>query len=232
MTELPAPSWTEFNTLWQKIWKQGEHVFISAQTGAGKTELETKLIRRRDWSVIFCTKPGDPIFKSPQVRDYHRMEKWQPGPHTNRILLGPRAAKSTRELQEKQLECFAEAIDAIYKAKGWAVAFDELAHMSEFMGRSVVEAIKMLHHVGRAYGISVISATQRPSRIPLIVPSSASHAFIGKTSNPDDIKRVVNISPWPAQARAAIAGLKGKHDFVYLNAEGDQPIQVVNTRRL
>jgi hypothetical protein len=101
--------------------------------------------------------------------------------------------------------------------------------MGEFMGLD--EPVKMLHHMGRAYGISVVSATQRPFRIPVIVPESASHAFIGKTGRPEDVKRVSAIYPYPREAAQAIASLTGKHDFVYLNANAEVPLSIINTRR-
>lgn len=229
--DYPAPSWEEFSARFGKRWQQGEHIFISAQTGNGKTELLTKLMRLPKHTVIFVTKPRDKIFRAPEVSDYVRMDNFNPDPATPRILLGPRSAKTPDELQQKQADSFSEAISKIYADQGWTVGFDELAHMSEFMGRRVEDNIKMLHHVGRAYGISVISATQRPFRIPVIVPESASHAFIGKTSRSEDLRRVANISPYPKDAMEAIAHLPGKHDFVYLDASGRTPIQIVNTRR-
>lgn len=228
---IAEPSWASFYAKFARDWKQGEHVFISAQTGAGKTELLTKLLRIRNHTVIFVTKPRDKIFKAPEVADYHRHDTWNPRPHTSRILLGPRSARNPDELQTKQREVFGPAIDAIYDDGGWAVGFDELAHMSEFMGKRVEDSIKMLHHVGRAYGISAVSATQRPFRIPVIVPESASHAFIGRTSRPEDLRRVAGIAPDPKAAAAAIKSLTGKHDFLYIDPNGRVPLTVVNTRR-
>jgi ABC-type lipoprotein export system ATPase subunit len=72
MSAYPTPSWSEFYDYFSRNWKQGEHVFISAQTGAGKTELLTKILPIRAYKVIFVTKPRDPIFKAPEVRTYQR----------------------------------------------------------------------------------------------------------------------------------------------------------------
>lgn len=227
--QWPEPSWPDFLKAFR--WDQGEHIFISAQTGAGKTELETKVIRLQPHSVIFVTKPRDKIFQAPEVKDYKRMETWKPRLGTKRILLGPRRASSPADLQAKQRASFAPAIDSIYEDGGWAVGFDEGAHMSEFMGKPIEDAVKMLHHVGRAYGISIVFATQRPFRIPVIVPESASHAFIGRTSRPEDLRRVAGLAPDPKEAQAAIKSLRNKHDFVYIDPEGRMPLTIVNTRR-
>ena len=229
MNDYPTPSWATFYTEFTRTWKQGEHVFISAQTGAGKTELLTSILPIREHRVIFVTKPRDPIFKSPHVRDYLRMREFRPDSHTPRILLGPKAGASTAETVAEQQRIFADALDRIYHDHGWAVGVDELAYMGEFL--KLDDPIKVLAHMGRAYGISLVCATQRPFRVPVIVQESASHGFIGKTGRPEDLRRVAGISPTPKAAQEAIASLQGKHDFVYLNANAERPIQIINTRR-
>lgn len=229
MSAYPEPAWSDFYSDFSRQWKQGEHIFISAQTGAGKTELLTKIMPIRDYRVIFITKPRDPIFRAPEVSDYTRQREFDPRPWTKGILLGPRSGATTGATRSEQQRVFASALDQIYHDRNWCVGIDELAYMGEFMGLD--DPIKILHHMGRAYGISVVSATQRPFRIPIIVPESASHAFIGKTGRPEDLRRVAAIYPDPKEAQRAIASLRGKHDFVYLNANADSPIKVINTRR-
>lgn len=229
VSEFPSVPWAEFFPAFSRRWEQGEHVFINGQTGSGKTELLLKILQRRSHSVVMVTKPRDPIFKSPLAKDYVRMSKFDPKSYHSRILLSARSGDSTANMVGNQNEIFKDAFDKIYRAGGWAVGVDETLWISNRLklGNEAGDGAFM----GRALGLSYVFATQRPARIPVIIPQSASHAFIGKTSRKGDLDTLAELGGDVQATKRAIASLRDQHDFVYIDTQNKLPIQIVNTQR-
>jgi len=228
LPSFPVSKWSEFYPAFSSRWKQGEHVFINGQTGSGKTELLLKILDIRGYSVIMVTKPRDPIFKSPLARGYTRMNKFMPRSHDKRILLSAKNGDSTMGMVGNQTEVFADAFDQIYRQGNWAVGVDETLWISNRLGLG--NAAGDGAFMGRALGLSYVFATQRPARIPVIIPQSASHAFIGKTGRKGDLETLAELGGDVRETKAAIASLRNQHDFVYVDTQGKLPIQIINTR--
>lgn len=226
---LPSPSWPAFQAAFARRWQQGEHVFISAQTGAGKTELLLKIMALRSYSAIFVSKPRDPILRTEDAKAYRRIAEFEPKAHDNRLMLIPANQKTTAATADEQRRVFGNALDTAYNQGGWALGFDELAYMSEDL--RLDPAIKRINHLGRALGITAVSATQRPFRIPVIVRTSATHAFLGPTARDEDLKALGQLGFNTKATRAAIESLEGHHDFVYVDQRRQLPMVIVNTRR-
>lgn len=228
MTELPRPSWPEFLATFSRRWKQGEHVFINGQTGSGKTELLLQLVNMRTYGVVFVTKPRDPIFKSPFAKGYTRMTKWAPSGTTRKVLLAPREGDSTQAQVGNQREVFHDALNKTYKDGGWTIGVDETLWIANRLKLSAL--VGDASFMGRALGITVISATQRPAHIPVIVPQSATHAFLAKTGRASDLKTLAELGGDPREVASALKSLRNKHEFLYVDTAGELPLQVINTR--
>lgn len=229
--QLPHPTWAEFENIFFPIWEQGEHVFISSQTGGGKTELLLKLMRRRDYGVIFCTKPRDPIFKTPEAREYKRVKSWDDiarDKFSHKFMLAPQTFPTPDQTRAVQTAEFRYAIESAYHSGHWAIGGDETAWMSESLGLS--RELADIHHMGRALGITAITATQRPKRLPVIIPQSASYAFVGKTMRADDMKTLSELGGDTRATARAIDTLTGRHDFLFIDTLSRIPLAVVNTR--
>lgn len=226
--EYPRPTWAEFKAKFSRRWEQGEHVFINGQTGSGKTELLLDILDIRGHSVVFVTKPRDPIFKSPAAKKYKRADKFSPRPGDNRIMLAAKNGDSTANMVGNQMQVFGEALDKIYAEGGWAVGVDETLWITNRLklGNMLGDGSFM----GRALGLSYVSATQRPAHIPVIVPQSASHAFIGKTSRKGDLATLAELGGDTRATAQAIASLRDQHDFVYVDTQNKLPLMIVNTR--
>lgn len=226
----PRQGWTDHLAHLQ--WKQGEHVLIAAPTSAGKTTLAQQLVQRRGHVVTFATKPHDPTlireFRDwSVVRDWSEIEPWM-----NRVILWPKREKTTRATVQKHREIFGEAFDRILSARGWCVLVDEMHYMSDRAFVGLYEEIAMLHHVGRSSGISMVTLTQRPAFIPKIIYSSATHAYIARTRDPADLKRLADLGGLdPRDIVAAVTTLPTRHDYLYMNPQGDSPPVIVNTRK-
>lgn len=229
MSDFPTPAWDEFVSKFRRRWKQGEHVFINGQTGSGKTELLLTLMEMRSYGVVFVTKPRDPIFKSPLAKGYVRATTFNPRPYDQKIMLAPKNGDSTAQMVGAQREVFMDALDKSYKDGGWTIGVDETLWISNRLKLSAL--VGDASYMGRALGLTVISATQRPAHIPVIIAQSASHAFIGKVGRKTDLKTLSELGGDPRELERALNSLRDQHDFVYVDTQGKLPIQIVNTQR-
>lgn len=219
------------------VWRQGEHVLLSGSTGSGKTALGRYLdqirINAGGHVVVFVCKPRtDPTI----VRDYKSFTRWKtwkriPSRHDNAVLLWPDTsrAKTLSEVRDIQREVFSEALDRVAKTGKYTIDLDEGLYMTspEFMGLS--KEIAMLHAIGRSSGITIITKMQRPSHVPLILYGSASHAFIGRTREKVDTKRLSEIAGRVSSGVLAdrIAS-QGKHDFLWVPVAPDWEPETMN----
>ena len=211
-------------------WKQGEHVLISGGTGSGKTALGRHVDQIRidagGHVVVFVCKPQQDETIRRDYKSFTRWKSWKKRPtrNDNAVLLWPDTSKanSLREIREIQREVFGEALDQLGKVGKWTVDFDEGLYMTspEFMGYS--SEIAMLHALGRSSDLTLITKMQRPSHVPLILYGSASHAFIGRTRERVDTKRLAELAGRNSASELGdrIAS-QGKHDFLWIPVAPD-----------
>lgn len=215
-------------------WKQGEHIFIAGPTSAGKTTLMSKLVPKRSHVVVFVTKLHDETFKN-EFNGWARLEEWpKEGPPAwqNRILLWPKAVKNDMAATlDKQRRVFSDAMNRIHTQGNRCVVVDEMLMFCDTRILNLGNQVGMLHYYGRSHGISMLTLTQRPAWIPRVVMSSVTHAYVAKTTDNEDIKK---LSEMGGVDKREVAGnlmrLPDRHDYVYLNPQGDSPSVVVNTR--
>jgi hypothetical protein len=227
----PREPWQEH--LANLKWEQGEHMLIAAPTGSGKTDLASKLIERRGYVVDFITKIKDPIFTSAAYKEWDRVTEWRPGktpsPWQNRVLLWPRQGRDMIETRAIQKDVFKTALEDIFKSGGWCAVFDELHYMTDNGFLNLYDEVAILHHMGRSNNVTLVNLTQRPAWIPKIIYSSVSHAYIARTKDSGDLKRLADLGGVDGKL-IAVSELPTKHDFLYVNPMGDKSPVVVNIR--
>lgn len=222
-----------------QVWKQGEHVLLSGGTGSGKTALGRHInqirINAGGHVILFVCKmrPDATI-----LNDYKGWTKWEtfkrnPSPHDNAVLLWPDVskAKTMRDALKIQKEVFGHALDQLSKRGKWTVDFDEGYYMcgSEFLNFS--QELAMLHALGRSAKLTLITKMQRPSHVPLILYGSASHAFLGRTRETVDVKRLSELGGKnSAKELAARISAQGRHDFLWIPVAPDWDAETVNLR--
>lgn len=206
-------------------WSQGEHILVANPTGGGKTTLMSKLLPRRQFTVVFVTKLHDETFDK-HFRGYKRIEKWGDirsvdTSKANRFLLWPKSGRTTGETIRIQQDTFGHAFDRAYTERGWTIVLDELHYMVEMLGLTL--SAKLYMHQARSSHLSLVSGTQRPAFIPLVTYSACRHAFIGHTDSADDLKRLADYGG--ADRKAFVEQIKtlGEYEYVYVSPRSNRP---------
>lgn len=232
----PGPrTLTQLNRL-RSTWKQGEHILISGATGSGKTALARHVIQIRHdaggFCCVFVAKPNE----DKTIRDdYAGWERWKsfkkPNGADRRILLWPdtKGLKTTREIIAHQREVFLDAFDKINKSGKWTVQIDEGLYTVSPTFLNMADDLAMSHAVGRSNDLTMITLTQRPSHLPLILYGSAAHAMIGRTREAADQKRLAELGARESSKELAqrIAS-QGRHDFTWVPVAPDWPAETIN----
>lgn len=231
MTALPRPTWNEFLSLFLPKWEPGEHVFIYGETGSGKSDLAYRLMNARPYGVAFITKPRDPILKSPLTRGWRRANAWPPksvdSVRNSHFLLMAKASKTVDAEVETQRELMPKALDSIYVDGGWNVLFDETLHLTEELGMS--SKLSRFAYLARSNNLTGIYCSQRPARIPVIIPQSCKWAFVARSRREADINTLSELGYSKQELRRELGQLRNLHDFLFIDPQGDLPMMIVNT---
>ena len=222
--EIPYVPWETFLRTWR--WKQGEHVLTIGETGSGKTTLLTHLLSQRKYAVVFVTKTYDLAFTAKRWPGWHRLYEWnarEAVEHGGRVLLWPKPGDTIRETAKIQTKVFGEAFNRIYKDRGWTTVIDEVQWMVDEL--RLGQELRTYQHQARSSGITVVSGMQRPSGAPVITYGSASHAFISRQSEDDDVKRLAALGGVDAKDLRNILPMIPKYHWLYLGrSSGSRPI--------
>jgi len=235
----PGPRTREQLARLRKTWKQGEHVLISGSTGSGKTKLARHVIQIRidngGHVIVFVMKPkGDDTIRD-DYKDFVRWKSFKKRAPSweNKVLLWPDTSKLKGDaILAHQKEIFKEAFDEVnFQGKRTAVLDEGLyACNPEFLNMS--HDVAMMHAIGRGDDLTCVDLMQRPSNMPLIVYGSASHAFIGRTREAVDQKRLAELGARESSKELAeMIQANARHDFTWIPVTPDWPAETVNLRQ-
>lgn len=234
----PGPKTREQLARLGRVWEQGEHVLISGSTGSGKTALARHVVelraQRGGHVIVFCMKPLEDLTITEDYKGFERWKKWKKRPASweKRILLWPdvRKAKGNKdEILRIQGEVFAEAFDGINDAGHYTVQIDEGLYTVAPTFLNMAGPLAMAHAIGRSGRLTMVTLTQRPSHLPLILYGSASHAFVGRTREASDQKRLAELGAREGgKALANRIADQGRHDFLWIPVAPDWPAESVN----
>lgn len=223
-----------------RIWNQGEHVLISGGTGSGKTALARHIdqirLDRGGCVVVFVCKltPDQTILDD--YKGWTRWENWKknPSPFEKRVLLWPKVEKEKTIAAKRALQAdvFGKAFNELSNVGKWNVHVDEGLYVCNPGYLNLANELGMLHAMGRSSKLTITTLTQRPSHLPLILYSSASHAFIGRTREAVDTKRLSELggreSGRELQGRISA---QGRHDFLWVPVATDGEPELVNLKK-
>lgn len=223
-----------------RVWKQGEHVLISGPTGSGKTALARHVVQNRidrgGHVVVFCMKPLDDDTIIDEYAGWDRWKKWKrkPKSYENRVLLWPDVSKAKGNkdaILDIQRDVFATAFDGINDSGNWTVQIDEGLYTVSPSFLNMAGELAMPHAIGRAGRITMVDLTQRPSHLPLVLYGSAAHAFVGRTREQVDQKRLAELgSREGSKELASRIADQDRHDFLWIPVAPDWPAETVNLK--
>jgi hypothetical protein len=170
-------------------WEQGEHVTLIGPTGVGKTTLTQRLLTRRGFVTVFATKDTDSTMDALVRAGYKKQREWD-GSFHDYIVLWPKG-KTPEETMYLQHHEFNRSINLMMKQGGWAINFDEVSYLSDFLGMS--RKLKWALQQSRSGGNSVIASTQRPAFIPLAFYDQASWLIFWNDNDDTNLKRIQGI---------------------------------------
>lgn len=205
--------WSEHLSGLSQTWQQGEHVTLVGPTGAGKTYLARALLPLRQYVVVAASKPRDPLIGSFARNGYRVAREWPTW--GERIVLHPRV--DGPEDVPNQARQFDGLLREAYSSGGWCLFIDEAQYLSQYLKLS--RMLELLWIQGRSMNVTMVAATQRPRHVPLAAFSQATHLYLWRNRDRQDLRRLSEISGAVDinQITEAVQRL-GRHECLYVDA--------------
>lgn len=218
--------WDTFIQQWPSRFKQGQHVTIIGPTGSGKTVLGRELVKARSFVVATGIKYVDESLSDLLKDDWIRVTRWKDKPRSaQRIILWPKD-DNLATVQDTHRRVFTELLQDVFKKGRWCIWSDELRYMTDLIG--LKRPYVQLYVTGRSNLISLVSAAQRPSHVPLEAYSQAQHLFLFRTGDERDLTRMGGLNGANAKQVAMTVSELPYHHFLYVNlTNGEQIISTV-----
>ena len=211
--EAPRVPWDEFDR--QFKWNQSEHVALIGSTGAGKTTLLRAILPRRDYVVIFGTKPVDENLERFHREGYDLYTEWLsvPAEKSPRRLLWPDA----RDLGAAKVQeaVFRDAMNRIFREGNWCVTVDELWYLAVRL--KLADEVRDYLTQSRSLGISFVAGTQRPAWVPLEVYTESTHLFFWKTVEKGAVDRISHLGGANEELVKFLVRRLERHQVLYVN---------------
>lgn len=194
-------------------WRQlligrNDRATLIGATGTGKTTLARFLIEDvyKKNSVVYDNKPSDAIslWSDTQVA-YNSFDELEDASEERLIYTPPLKETLDATLQDKFFEW-------IYTRRYTRLYIDEASALRG--GTNPSYHLQACLCRGRERGIGVITGTQRPSRVPIILMSEAEHFYIFRLNMLMDRQRVYEMTGISVDEQTDLA----QYQFFYYNA--------------
>lgn len=181
-------AWSSWSRWLRRVdFRPGDHFTIIGGTGSGKTYLAERLLERRRWVSILATKPRDRQLDAMLERlQALRLDAWPPPRGVSRVAVWPRLEHL--EDADRQAAILGDALDSMFSEGAWTVYLDEVHYAVDRLGLG--DALRTYWQQGRALGLSVVAAFQRPAHVPLEAYSQAQHLAVFRASDHRDRQRL------------------------------------------
>jgi ABC-type dipeptide/oligopeptide/nickel transport system ATPase component len=195
-------SWPDFQVMFLRSHRQGEHVSIVGPTGGGKTLVGTELCKllatrkgknKRPASVTILTfKPRDDTISA---LGWPVVKKWPPSYGEEHCIVWPRGGPPSSAIR-KHRAVFIPLLDTIYAEGGQTVYIPEAAYFERPApgGLSMGGTMEQFWTTARSLKLTLISDTQRPRSVTRLMWSEPSWVIILQPEDDDDLKRIAEMS--------------------------------------
>lgn len=195
----------------QNIIKRSEHVFVAGRTGSGKTYLAKKYLANYDHVAVLDTK-GTFTWDEVDPKELQVVTSISElgGANKSKIIYRP-------TWEELEIEYYDAFFKWAYMRRNTIVLVDEAMSVcpSPF---KIPDYYKAILTRGRELNVSVWSLTQRPSGIPQVIMSEATHFFIFDLNLAKDREKIVHIT-----GHEEFLERPGRYIFWYWRADTDNP---------
>ena len=194
----------------------GEHVLVAGRTGSGKTFLARVYLANFPARVIALDTKG--LLRWPEV-------------DPERLTVATRFSEVVRSNKERVIykpaweemdwEVYELFFEWCYRQGGPLVVWIDEAMAVCPNPHTIPQYYKAILTRGREHEISAWSLTQRPSGIPQVIISEATHYFIFDLRLHQDRQKIVY-----ATGATELWNPPGKHTAWYYHVEDDQPVKM------
>lgn len=225
--------WPQFQAMFMKAHKQGEHVSIVGPTGSGKSVLELEIAKlagarktsggRPSRVVVLGVKPADDTLMRLHKDGWPIIKTWPPSYGQEHCIVWPRSRNWPASKQaEMQRKIFEPLLDEIYTEGGQAVCIDEAAFFERDRpkGLGLGSTMENFWSNSRSNNTTLIAATQRPRHVTLLMWSEPSWVIIFKPKDLRDLETVGKASGHYWEVMTIVRQLGG-FEFVCVRRQND-----------
>lgn len=222
----PVIGWAQWYAREASVIKQGDHILFVGPTQSGKTVLCRKVVRLRDYVVVFGTKPVDASLDAYVNEGYARIDHWPPvkkdykdQPEGQaRFILWPKM-KERADLRRYR-DVYARALEEIFIEGRWAVVADEGLWIASRKGLNLETELGDVAYGGASNKVSLYLLAQRQANVGPVAWTSVSQALVFHMGRTDDVRDLASLGTYPpAEAVRVIQHLRG-HQFLDLPCRG------------
>lgn len=222
---LPAARpWSDIYEFMARNWVVGDHFTLVGNTKSGKTTFAREALMLRDWVVVFATKVQDKdLYEAMGKQGYVVREKWSPfDTKDNRVIFAPPLRSPDKAGRQAQTAAFRKALIELFQIRGggnWTVYCDEIRYLTHDL--QLTTEIDTLYLQGRALGITMVGATQRPRGVPRNVFAMATWFALWRVPNGEDRKSTADLVGGMAPVAREAMAVMPRHEFILIDATQD-----------
>lgn len=223
---VPRVPWASVRGYFAANHELGEHVAIEGPTGSGKSVLALSLLLARGERTtvngrpvsitIMAVKPRDRTLSALGWRRMTDLKDWPPPYGDEQVILWPSYGDPST-VAARQRRVFEPALREIMQSGNQIVYIDEVAYFEQKPpdGLDLGALLTQYWFMSRAVGVSLMGATQRPTRVSRSMWSEPYWLFIFRPEDEDDLKRVAELSGSKRLVLDVVPRL-GTHEFLML----------------